>query len=330
LHALILSVLPIYLTPPPTSVGPSTPLQVALAHITSALSQCRFPSSSPQQDELVLLRLLRVIEALATPLPYPNQYPSASGTASMLEQMGDESVCELLEVGLGMLARARLSEGLRNTAQSCVQVIVRACFTRLKHQTPEGVEKLLKAGREAEVKAKDKLETPEEPEKRPIVADTGTDANVDGPALNGLPSEGTRASLSEDIDDTPPPFTPYGLPTILELLRVLIALLNPSDQAHTDSMRLAALAILNTALEVGGSSLGDWPELCEGVRDEGCRYLFQVGVTRILSTLVCADPYSSPGLIRPCCWPSRSAPHPRSSPRCCLTSSSSSSSSSRT
>ena len=77
---------------------------------------------------------------------------------------------------------------------------------------------------------------------------------------------------------TPPPFTPYGLPTILELLRVLVALLNPSDQAHTDSMRYAALAVLNTALEVGGKGLGTWPELREGVRDEGCKYLFQVSV----------------------------------------------------
>ena len=43
-------------------------------------------------------------------------------------------------------------------------------------------------------------------------------------------------------------------------------------------MRLSALAILNTALEVGGTSLGRWPELREGVRDEGCRHLFQVGL----------------------------------------------------
>jgi brefeldin A-resistance guanine nucleotide exchange factor 1 len=146
LHALVISIFPLYLTPPPNTVAPSTPLQIAIAHITAALSQCRFPSSSPQQDELVLLRLLRVIEALATPL----QYSPSNGIVSMLEQMGDESVCELLEVGLGMLARARLSEGLRNTASSSVQVIVRACFARLKTQTPEDVEKLLKAGREAE------------------------------------------------------------------------------------------------------------------------------------------------------------------------------------
>lgn len=85
-----------------------------------------------------------------------------------------------------------------------------------------------------------------------------------------------RCSLADAQDQSPPPFTPYGLPTILELLRVLIALLNPSDQAHTDSMRYAALAVLNTALEVGGNGLGTWPELREGVRDEGCKYLFQV------------------------------------------------------
>jgi hypothetical protein len=68
----------------------------------------------------------------------------------MLDQMGDESVCELLEVGLGMLARARLSEGLRNTAQNCVQTIVRAAFRRLKTLTPEDVERLLEAAKKAE------------------------------------------------------------------------------------------------------------------------------------------------------------------------------------
>jgi len=146
LHSLILSILPLYLTPSPNTVQPSTPLQLALARITSALSQCRFPSSSPQQDELVLLRLLRVIEALVIPLADP----SSSTLGSMLEHMGDESVCELLEVGLGMLARARLGEGLRNTAQSCVQAIVRAAFTRLRGLTPEHVERLLEAGRTVE------------------------------------------------------------------------------------------------------------------------------------------------------------------------------------
>jgi brefeldin A-resistance guanine nucleotide exchange factor 1 len=73
-----------------------------------------------------------------------------------------------------------------------------------------------------------------------------------------------------------PPFTPYGLPTLLELLRVLISLLNPQDLTHTDSMRLSALGVLNAALEAGGRHIGQWSELVDGLKDEGCRYLFQL------------------------------------------------------
>lgn len=276
LNSIVLNILPLYLAPVQFHVTPSTPLQIALAHLTSAMSQCRFPSSSPQQDELVLLRLLRVIESLLVPLPMP----SSSSYGSMLDQMADESVCELLEVGLGMLARARLGEGLRNAAQSCVQGLVRACFTRLKSLTQEDVERLLASVRETgatheptvnveSTRSKHEQAAGEEPETQ----ETKSRQSVESvKSVNGKPSQDEE----DPVDEGPPPFTPYGLPTILELLRVLIALLNPSDQAHTDSMRLSALSILNTALEVGGLTLGSWPELREGLRDEGCRYLFQV------------------------------------------------------
>jgi brefeldin A-resistance guanine nucleotide exchange factor 1 len=72
----------------------------------------------------------------------------------MLDQMADESVCELLEVGLGMLARARLGEGLRNAAQNCVQAIVRACFERLKSLTTEDVERLMSVKENGDVEGK--------------------------------------------------------------------------------------------------------------------------------------------------------------------------------
>lgn len=71
-------------------------------------------------------------------------------------------------------------------------------------------------------------------------------------------------------------FAPYGSPTTTELIRVLITLLNPSDQQHTDSMRLAALGILNAALEVAGSHIGDWEEMRAMLSDEGCKFLFQL------------------------------------------------------
>lgn len=327
-HSIVLNILPLFLSPVQFDVKPSTPLQIALAHLTSALSQCRFPSSSPQQDELVLLRLLRVIDSILLPLPMP----SSSSYGSMLDQMADESVCELLEVGLGMLARARLGEGLRTAAQNCVQGIVRACFARLKTLTKDDVDRLLasvkKGGNSTEptVNLESSKVAPVEPENKGTVqdeAEAGTIAEAEKKS-----SLESQVSLVDE-DQAPPSFTPHGLPTILELLRVLTALLNPSDQAHTDSMRLGALAILNTALEIGGVTLGKWPELREGLRDEGCRYLFQVSID-LRARTPNTDFFSSQDPIRQLYCRPPYARRPHCLPHCFLTSSSSSSFSYRT
>lgn len=197
--------------------------------------------------------------------------PTTEGTVQMgnlLDHMGDESVCELLEVGLGMLARARLGEGVRATAQSCVQNIVTSAFRRLKGLQKEDVDKLLEDAKHHEEKIKlssKKIESVGQKEEHPDAKQEKQDEMI---------TESEEKPTEPQVNT--PMFTPYGLPTILELLRVLIALLDPNDQAHTDSMRFSALAILNTALEVGGLGLGNWPELREGVTDEGCKYLFQV------------------------------------------------------
>jgi golgi-specific brefeldin A-resistance guanine nucleotide exchange factor 1 len=67
-----------------------------------------------------------------------------------------------------------------------------------------------------------------------------------------------------------------GLPSIVELLRVLVNLLDPHDRVHTDSTRLLALSVLNTSLEVSGTRLGEFPSLRTMVLDHGCKYLFQL------------------------------------------------------
>lgn len=231
-----------------------------------------------------------MIESLVIPMPMP----TTNGTmqlGNLLDHMGDESVCELLEVGLGMLARARLGEGVRATAQSCVQSIVTSAFRRLKGLQKGDVDKLLEDAKHYEEKIKvirkkiesvgqkerhsdekqekqEKQETQEQQEKQEKQEEHEKQEKQEKRIIE----PGEKSTEPQVIT---PMFTPYGLPTILELLRVLIALLDPNDQAHTDSMRLSALAILNTALEVGGLGLANWPELREGVTDEGCKYLFQ-------------------------------------------------------
>lgn len=67
-----------------------------------------------------------------------------------------------------------------------------------------------------------------------------------------------------------------GLPALLELLQVLVNILDPNDQVHTDSTRLSALTILNSAIEACGTRIGDYPSLAVLILDHGCKYLFQL------------------------------------------------------
>ena len=67
-----------------------------------------------------------------------------------------------------------------------------------------------------------------------------------------------------------------GLPSIVELLRVIVNILDPHDRVHTDSTRLLALGVLNTCFEVAGPRLGEFPTLRMMILDHGCKYLFQL------------------------------------------------------
>lgn len=67
-----------------------------------------------------------------------------------------------------------------------------------------------------------------------------------------------------------------GLPSIIELLRVLVNVLDPNDQQHTDSTRLTALGILNAAFEESGPTVAQFPSLKAIVIDPGCKFLFQL------------------------------------------------------
>lgn len=67
-----------------------------------------------------------------------------------------------------------------------------------------------------------------------------------------------------------------GLPAMVELLRVLINILDPSDKLHTDLTRMVALRLLIAFFEVSGSHLSQFPSLATLICDHGCRFLFQL------------------------------------------------------
>ncbi|KAG8863760.1 GDP/GTP exchange factor for ARF [Tulasnella sp. 330] len=187
-------------------INPTSPdVSSALVTMSNALAHCKFERSDSAGDEVVLLRIVNVIDECQA---------SAVG-----EMLGDVEICEMLETVLTICCQMRLSETLRRCAESAMYAMVRRVFARL-----------------------DSLD----------------------PALDTEDAEEPQAS------------TPYGLPSAQELVRVLVNLLDPNDNQHTDSIRLTTLGILNAALERSGSRMAQFRSLSSILVDSGCKYLFQL------------------------------------------------------
>jgi hypothetical protein len=75
---------------------------------------------------------------------------------------------------------------------------------------------------------------------------------------------------------------PYGIPSMHELLRVLVSLCDPHDLHYTDTMRQSALSILLAAIEVGGHSISKFSTLRTLIADQLLCYAFQASSIYIL------------------------------------------------
>lgn len=237
--------------------------------LSTAITHCRFEASESAADEIVLLRILKLMEDML------------SGPGGAL--LSDESVCEMMETGLSMCCQSRLSELLRRSAEMSMIKMCQIIFERLKRldveidktpnmlddQTKEGADAVRMApSATANAAVKSSLATPED-------ARTSTSLDTRRPSLQEDPSvpgiNGTDSTTTTDVD-----ITPYSLPSIRELFRVLVELLDPHDKQHGDTMRVMALRILDVALEVAGPSIASHPSLARLAEDTLCRHLFQL------------------------------------------------------
>ncbi|KAJ6606553.1 hypothetical protein DFH09DRAFT_1242048 [Mycena vulgaris] len=221
----------------------SRSLETALIELSSTVDS--------SGDEVVLLRIMTVIHDCL-----------CGGVGGGL---GDIEVCEMLETVLTtccqMRLTARQSNALKKHCDARPKIpcthLVRTVFSRLHSLDPSTEEeKLLAADEDA------------------------PDAEIRMTGEIVVEGQGKESSENpEDAGRTPPSAATiarpeYGLPSILELLRVLINVLDPTDQQHTDSTRLVALGILNAAFEASGPRIPDFPSLEVLILDSGCKFLF--------------------------------------------------------
>ncbi|KAI8958925.1 hypothetical protein F5Y11DRAFT_334599 [Daldinia sp. FL1419] len=246
-------------------INPSSPrFPLAMQSLSTAITHCRFEASDSAQDEVVLLMILHLMEDML------------SGPGG--ELLSDESVCEMMETGLTMCCQSRLSELLRRTAEAAMVRMCQIIFEHLKY---------------LEVEAGDDLEALDHQANgdmegvKMVPSTNGNNVIASSDAPGGEPrdssgSEGTPKDIeirstmeTAELDDSLE-IKPYSLPSMKELFRVLVDLLDPHDKQQGDTMRVMALRIIHVALEVAGPSIARHPALAVVAEDRLCRHLFQL------------------------------------------------------
>ncbi|OAX83989.1 hypothetical protein ACJ72_01652 [Emergomyces africanus] len=248
-------------------------LSMALQLLSAAITHCRFEASDTSADEIVLLRILKLMEGM---LSRPEG-----------ELLGDESVCEMMETGLSMCCQVRLSEVLRRSAEMSMINMCQVIFQRLSHLDIEDMPDRNSLQEESlrEESGNFKMDPS-------VDGDTVTSQHPSTLGMDTSTPEKGRSSGEEDSEavvngdtaanhptpheDMSPEVKPYSLPSIRELFRVLIDLLDPHNRQHTDTMRVMSLRIIDVALEVAGPSIARHPSLAQLARDDLCRHLFQL------------------------------------------------------
>jgi golgi-specific brefeldin A-resistance guanine nucleotide exchange factor 1 len=256
-------------------------LPEAMQLLSYAITHCRFEATDSAADEIVLLRILKLMEGMI------------SGPGGDI--LGDESICELMETGLSMCCQARLSELLRRSAEISMVSMCQVIFERLKHleieagNEPGALDESTKNDMDTvqmqpsvngtsltvpestadEVRSSSSLDKTQE-------GDSEESTEGQQPTMNVNGSQ-TDLSVRPSVEEiSSPQIKPYSLPSIRELFRVLVDLLDPHDKQHTDTMRIMALRIVDVALEVAGPSIANHPSLASLAKDTLCRHLFQL------------------------------------------------------
>ncbi|KAF4507031.1 hypothetical protein G6O67_005708 [Ophiocordyceps sinensis] len=250
---------------------------LAMQSLSAAVTHCQFDVSDSAQGEVVLLMVLNLMEDMM------------SGPGGDI--LSDESVCDMMGRGLAICSQPRFSPVLRRTAEASMVRMCQIIFEDVKHLEAEAWNDLLDVDRQAQSElGRIKMEEPAPPSTHEMLASTTAAAASEShtPSSPDPVDDGSRGNSWPDTDTAPDTrsedngdaesldLKPYSLPSVRELFRVLVSILDPNDRQHTDTMRVMAMRILHVALEVSGPFIARHPALATIAEDRLCCYLFQL------------------------------------------------------
>lgn len=280
-------------------------LSLAMQLLSAAITHCRFEASDSAADEIVLLGILELMENM---LSGPGG--DLLGDESVCEMM-ETGLSMCCQTRLSELLRRKAEMSMTRMCQTIFERL-----KSLEIEAGEDLGVLEANGEEsANVMMNDPIATGTSvgPPRLPVNEMISVDATAD--QAQGKESRNSVEPLPEGLEESvfaqrsvaPPSadaknadivqmntstsdliqhsehnseesvsIKPYSLPSIRELFRVLVDLLQPHNRQHGDTLRVMALRIIDVALEVAGPSIAKHPSLATLAKDDLCRYLFQL------------------------------------------------------
>lgn len=249
--------------------------------LATAVTHCRFEALGSSQNEIVLFRVLTLMETMITGL--------------CGELLSNGSMFDLVKTGLEMCSETTFSELLRRTAEVIMTKMCQTIFHRLKGLEVEVEDRETsperRRGGSSKIEPIEDELTSNEPivVNKPMELTTTADANsveLEGDAVTELTETENSVATNNDSQlelllqptksEEQIDISPYGVPAIRELFKALVGLLDPEDRTRTDGAKIMALRIVDVTLEVAGPSIASHPSLAVLAKDTLCRHLFQL------------------------------------------------------
>lgn len=270
----------------------------AMHLVVDAVTSCRFEVTDPASEEVVLMKILQVLLACM------KSKPSVT--------LSNQHVCTIVNTCFRVVHQAGTKgELLQRIARNTMYELVRCIFAHLPHvdNTERAYINGGSAGKQ-EVGDTDyafgskhsdngngNFEYDGQPSSGTLASHASTGLVGTGMDGNAIGSAYGKEAVPYDLHLMT---EPYGVPCMVEIFHFLCSLLNVVEHmgmgsrsntiAFDEDVPLFALGLINSAIELGGPSIGRHPRLLSLIQDELFRNLMQFGLSMspLILSMVCS------------------------------------------
>ncbi|XP_052198905.1 ARF guanine-nucleotide exchange factor GNOM-like [Diospyros lotus] len=274
-------------------------IEDAMHLVVDAVTSCRFEVTDPGSEEVVLMKILQILLACM------------KSKASIM--LSNQHVCTVVNTCFRIVHQAGTKgELLQRVARHTMHELVRCIFSHLKDVN--STEGSLVKGTSSIKHEIGGIDSDYNFGSKQLENGNGSSEYDSQPSLASLASSACSGLVTGVIDDITVrsgngkdsvPYDhlmtePYGVPCMVEIFHFLCSLLNVVEHmgmgsrsntiAFDEDVPLFALGLINSAIELGGPSIGQHPRLLGLVQDELFRNLMQFGlsVSPLILSMVCS------------------------------------------